>query len=104
MAATLAQLDQDTRSVKVGLEQQKAAVDGELHKVEEALEDVRRGERTRKEEMDKIVREVESLKRDMPKVSSWMRKAWRRNALCHQVSDPLIDMLCRALSPPFTAV
>jgi septation ring formation regulator EzrA len=70
VAATLAQLDQDTRSVKVGLEQQKAAVDGELQKVEEALEDVRRGERTRKEEMDKIVREVESLKRDMPKVSS----------------------------------
>lgn len=69
--------------MKAGLEQQKSAIDSELKLVEEALEQLRTGERSRKEEMERISREVESMKRDMPKVSPRVRG----ESICSRIAD-----------------
>ncbi|CAO1612788.1 unnamed protein product [Parajaminaea phylloscopi] len=68
VAATLAELDAETRAVKEGLEQQKSAIDAELKQVESALEQLRSGERARKEEMERVGREVDAMKRELPKM------------------------------------
>lgn len=70
VAATLSQLDTETRAVKLGLEEQKSSIDKELKAVEEALQQLKDGEKHRKEEMERISREVDGMKRDMPKVSA----------------------------------
>lgn len=68
VAAMLSQLDAEQKAIKTGLETQRENVDAELKKVESALEEVRLGEKQRKEEMDRVRTEVETIKREMPKL------------------------------------
>lgn len=68
VAAMLSQLDAEQKAIKTGLEEQRSSVDAELKKVEAAMEEVRLGEKQRKEEMDRVRNEVETIKREMPKL------------------------------------
>lgn len=68
VAAMLAELDAETRAVKEGLERQKFVIEAELKQVEDAMQQLRSGEKVRKEEMERVAREVDSMKRDMPRM------------------------------------
>lgn len=71
VAAQLAALDGETKAVKAGLEQQREAVERGIKDVEEAVKVMRDNDKRRNDDMDAVKSEVDSMKDQLPMVSSF---------------------------------
>lgn len=69
VAAQLAALDQETKAVRLGIDQQKEIVENSIKEVEVAVREMRDGDKLREEEMRKVKEEVEGIRESLPKVS-----------------------------------
>lgn len=70
VAAQLAALDQETKAVRSGIDQQKELVENSIKEVESAVKEMREGDKKREEDMKKVKEEVDEIKESLPKVSS----------------------------------
>jgi len=63
-------LDQETKAVRLGIDQQKEIVENSIKEVEVAVREMKDGDKLREEEMRKVKEEVEGIRESLPKVSN----------------------------------
>ena len=63
-------MDQETKAVRLGIDQQKEIVENSIKEVEVAVREMKDGDKLREEEMRKVKEEVEGIRESLPKVSN----------------------------------